>query len=143
MTHTTRTEEETKKIAAEFTSLLNGGEVVFLQGELGSGKTTFVRGVAEAFGFHEPVRSPSFTIVNRYPVDHAKIKQILHVDFYRIEDPSEILPLALEEEVGRADTVTFIEWPENAQGRIFQPLYRIQFLTQGDVHSITLLPLPR
>lgn len=112
MRYESHSEEETKKIAADFARNLIGGEVVFLQGELGSGKTTFVRGVAEAFGFHEPVRSPSFTIVNRYPVSHDTVKQILHVDFYRIDDPSEIPPLALEEEVGHSDTVTFIEWPE-------------------------------
>lgn len=138
ITHTTYTPEETKQLAADFAKNLHGGEVVFLTGDLGSGKTTFVRGVAEAFGFHQPVRSPSFTIVNRYPVSRGEIKQMLHVDFYRIDDPSEIVPLALEEELGRPDTVTFVEWPEKAKGLMHEPSDEISFFADGEVHHITL-----
>ncbi len=132
-----RSEEETKKLAAEFAAGLRGGDVVFLTGALGSGKTTFVRGVAEALGFHEPVRSPSFTIVNHYPIEHSPVKQILHVDFYRIDDPSEIPPLALEEEVGRPDTVTFIEWPESVPTSI-TPTHRVSCATTNASHVITI-----
>ncbi|HLD20951.1 MAG TPA: tRNA (adenosine(37)-N6)-threonylcarbamoyltransferase complex ATPase subunit type 1 TsaE [Patescibacteria group bacterium] len=139
MRYESHSEEETKKIAAEFARDLHEGDVIFLSGELGSGKTTFVRGVAEAYGFHEPVRSPSFTIVNRYPVEHATVKQILHVDFYRIDDPSEIPPLALEEELGRPDTVAFIEWPEKAPG-LFIATYQVACQT-GDTHTFTITPL--
>lgn len=112
MINRTQTEEETRTLGEEFAHMLKGGEVVFLQGDLGAGKTTFTRGVARALGFGQPVRSPSFTIVNRYPVEAEAIRQILHVDLYRMEDPSEIPPLALEEEMGLPDTVTFIEWPQ-------------------------------
>ncbi|MBI4437997.1 tRNA (adenosine(37)-N6)-threonylcarbamoyltransferase complex ATPase subunit type 1 TsaE [Candidatus Uhrbacteria bacterium] len=111
-THRTYSDEETKTLAAEFARTLLGGEVIFLQGELGSGKTTFVRGAAQALGFHEPVRSPTFTIVQRYPVVHGAIRQLLHVDLYRLKDPSELTALALEEDLGQPDTVTFIEWPD-------------------------------
>lgn len=138
MTFTTYTEEETKELAAELTNDLTGGEVIFLKGELGSGKTTFVRGVAESFGFFEPVRSPSFTIVNRYPVSRGAIKQIVHVDLYRIHDPSEIAPLALEEELGRPDTVAFIEWPEKANGLVPEPVYELLFFADGGARHITL-----
>lgn len=137
MSYTTNTEAETKKIAADFAENLHGGDVVFLSGDLGSGKTAFVRGVAEFLGFHEPVRSPSFTIVNRYPVVHGDIKQIVHVDFYRIDDPSEIAPLALEEEVGRSDTLVFIEWP-NLVATTIKPTHRISFVIQSDSHQITI-----
>ncbi|KKW33154.1 MAG: hypothetical protein UY76_C0008G0027 [Candidatus Uhrbacteria bacterium GW2011_GWA2_52_8d] len=102
-----------------------------------------MRGVAEMFGFKEPVRSPSFTIVNRYPVENSTVKRILHVDFYRLDDPSEIVPLALEEEVGRPDTVTFIEWPEKAEGRISEASQYIVFVADGDTRTITLLVPPR
>lgn len=138
MTHTTYSEQQTKQLAADFAKNFRGGEIIFLQGELGSGKTTFVRGVAEFFGFHEPVRSPSFTIVNRYPVSRGRIKRIIHVDLYRIHDPTEIAPLALEEELGRADTVAFIEWPEKAKGLVPKPSKEILFLADGDAHHITL-----
>lgn len=140
MRYESHNEEETKKIAATFAQDLHGGDVIFLSGELGSGKTTFVRGVAEAYGFREPVRSPSFTIVNRYPVEHATVKQILHVDFYRIDDPSEIPPLALEEELGRPDTVAFIEWPEKTAPGLFIATYQIA-CQAGDIHTFTITPL--
>lgn len=138
MSHTTYSEIETKQLAADFAKNLRGGEVIFLTGDLGSGKTTFVRGVAESFGFRDPVRSPSFTIVNRYHISHGDIKQILHIDFYRIDDPSEIVPLALEEEFGRTDTVSFIEWPEKANGLVPEPVYEILFFTDGEAHHINL-----
>ncbi len=137
MTYESHNEDETKKIAAEFSAKLRGGEVIFLSGQLGSGKTTFVRGVAEARGFHEPVRSPSFTILNRYPTPHATITQILHADFYRIKDPLEIPPLALEEEVGQPNTITFIEWPESVPTP-FTPTHTISFVAHSTSHTITL-----
>ena len=138
MVNTTHTEQETKQLASDFAKNLHGGDIVFLSGDLGSGKTTFVRGVAEAIGFREPVRSPSFTIVNRYLVEHPYIKQILHVDFYRIDDPSEIVPLALEEELGRPDTVAFIEWPERTKGAIHKPSQLIFFSTHDSIHQIEI-----
>ncbi|MFA4845620.1 MAG: tRNA (adenosine(37)-N6)-threonylcarbamoyltransferase complex ATPase subunit type 1 TsaE [Patescibacteria group bacterium] len=110
-TYTTHSDQQTKKLAGEFARTLHGGEVIFLEGDLGSGKTTFVRGVAEAFGFQDPVRSPTFTIVNRYPVVKDSIRQILHVDLYRLKDASELTALALQEDLERPDTVAFIEWP--------------------------------
>lgn len=138
MMYETHNEQETKKIAAVFAQTLVGGEVVFLSGDLGSGKTTFVRGVAEVFGFRQPVRSPSFTIVNRYPVDHDAIKQILHIDFYRIDDPKELAPLALEEELGRPDTLAFIEWPERFTSFLGTPTQEIAFEVKKFKHTIQI-----
>ena len=138
MTHISHNEEETKHIAREFAKTLKGGEVVFLNGELGAGKTTFVRGVAEAFGFDKPVRSPTFTIVNRYQVSEVKIKQILHVDLYRIEDPDDMIPLALEEELHAPDTVSFLEWPQKDVTNSISPTHRIAFTTQENNRTITI-----
>jgi len=132
-------EEQTKKLAAEFANTLKGGEVVFLEGDLGSGKTTFVRGVVEAFGFDEPVRSPTFTIMNQYPVSRDQIKSILHLDLYRIEDGSELEALALKEELGQPDAVTFIEWPMNALEHYgIQATNTIKFRTEGTEHKIEI-----
>ncbi|MBI5793519.1 tRNA (adenosine(37)-N6)-threonylcarbamoyltransferase complex ATPase subunit type 1 TsaE [Candidatus Uhrbacteria bacterium] len=143
MSTTTHSEQETKNLAAEFARTLHGGEVIFLEGDLGSGKTTFVRGVAEALGFVEPVRSPTFTIVNRYPVTQGAIRQILHVDLYRLKDPSELTALALEEELRRPDTVVFIEWADHADGLLGSPTYAIIFSVHDLEHQIILPLLPR
>ncbi len=135
----TRSQQETKKLASEFAATLKGGEVVFLRGDLGSGKSTFVRGVAEYFAYTDPVRSPTFTIINRHPIDHKTIKELLHLDLYRIEDEIELETLALKEELGQPGTITFIEWPSNALNSygVF-PTTTIRFKTSGTEHDIEI-----
>lgn len=106
--------EETKNIAHEFASSLKGGDVVFLEGDLGAGKTTFTQGVLEALFYTEPVRSPTFSIMNVYPImNHSSIKQVVHLDFYRFESPKEIRSLGLEEMMEDTKNVFIIEWPQN------------------------------
>jgi tRNA threonylcarbamoyladenosine biosynthesis protein TsaE len=102
--------EETEALAARLAGQLRAGDVVAVSGELGAGKTTFVRGAARALGVREPVSSPTFTIGHRYdaPVPVA------HLDLYRLAgiDPEEWGDL--EPYFDR--TVAFVEWPEHAQG---------------------------
>jgi tRNA threonylcarbamoyladenosine biosynthesis protein TsaE len=99
--------EETEALAARLAALLRAGDVVAVSGELGAGKTTFVRGAARALGVREPVSSPTFTIGHRYdaPVPVA------HLDLYRIAgiDPEEWADL----EPYFDGTVAFVEWPEH------------------------------
>lgn len=105
--------EETKNIAHKFASTLVGGDVVFLEGDLGAGKTSFVQGVLEAFGYREPVRSPTFSIMNTYPiVNHPTVQRVIHLDFYRFENPNEVRSLGLEEMMCDKKNVFMIEWPE-------------------------------
>lgn len=105
--------EQTKKIAHEFASMLVGGDIVFLEGDLGVGKTSFVQGILEAFGYTEPVRSPTFSIMNTYPIaNHPTIQQVIHLDFYRFETPNEIRSLGLEEMMQNTKNIFLIEWPE-------------------------------
>ena len=136
MNYQTGSEQETNQIAMQFAATLHGGDIVFLRGDLGTGKTTFVRGVVEYFAFEGIVRSPTFTIMNRYPINHVSIKTILHMDFYRIEDPSELSALALEEEVGRPDTISFIEWPEKDTQHLVTATHQIYFSCVGSIHKI-------
>ena len=99
--------EETEALAARLAGLLRAGDVVAVSGELGAGKTTFVRGAARALGVQEPVSSPTFTIGHRYeaPVPVA------HLDLYRLAgiDPEEWGDL----EPYFDGTVAFVEWPEH------------------------------
>lgn len=122
--------EQTKKIAHEFASALVGGDVVFLEGDLGAGKTSFVQGILEAFGYTEPVRSPTFSIMNTYPIaNHPTIAQVIHLDFYRFETPSEVRSLGLEEMMTNKKNAFLIEWPEKGIEDASQIRYtkRIQF----------------
>lgn len=103
--------KQTAQIAADFAASLSGGEVIGLEGDLGSGKTTFVQGVAKALGITDQVTSPTFGIMHVYEVtSHAAINQLVHVDCYRLESKDQLVDLGLEEWC-RPDTVMFIEWP--------------------------------
>ena len=112
--HVTQSERETRDVAKVFLQLLNGGEVVGLHGELGAGKTAFVKGVADGVGVDRPVRSPSYTLVNVYEVTFPVIDRLIHVDLYRLEDGSSVETLGFEQWVGDEGVVMFIEWPERA-----------------------------
>jgi tRNA threonylcarbamoyladenosine biosynthesis protein TsaE len=108
MTHSI---EETHALAAEFAKELTGGELVALVGDLGSGKTTFVRGVVEALGSKVRVKSPTFTVMNEYPIDSKNISKIVHVDLYRFKDPKHLEGIALDDVI-KEGTVVFVEWPD-------------------------------
>ena len=108
MTHTTHSAEETKAIASTLAKKLKGGEFIVLTGEIGTGKTTFVQGLAAALGSTAKVKSPTFTIMDIYPANHGKIKQIVHVDFYRVPTAHEDIAL---DEYKKADTIIVAEWP--------------------------------
>lgn len=126
MNHISNSEQETMALAHEFSKQLKGGEIVALQGDLGSGKTTFVRGVARAFGSNVRVKSPTFTIMNEYPVAHNGIKKIIHADFYRFENPAQLEALALGD-YSRSDTIVFVEWPDIFGDGILTPTYTVSF----------------
>jgi tRNA threonylcarbamoyladenosine biosynthesis protein TsaE len=85
---------------------LRAGEVVLIAGDLGAGKTTFVRGACRVLGVAGPVRSPTFTIGHRYP---ARIP-VAHVDLFRVRDLRDEDPDLLTEYL-RPDTIAFVEWP--------------------------------
>ncbi len=107
--YTTYSPEETKAVAAELASFLKGGEEIALVGDLGAGKTTFVQGLAQALGSQAKVKSPTFTLMNIYPVVHPTIKQIAHLDYYRLQETG-ASDLGLDE-YKTPDTVIVSEWP--------------------------------
>ena len=98
---------ETEAVAAELARRLRPGDVVLVSGDLGAGKTTFVRGACRALGVTGAVTSPSFTIARRY--DGAV--PISHLDLYRLGDLDDEDPALLADELA-GDRVAFVEWPE-------------------------------
>jgi tRNA threonylcarbamoyladenosine biosynthesis protein TsaE len=105
-------EAETVALGAELARLLEPGFVVYLNGELGAGKTTLVRGVLRALGFTGRVKSPTFTLVEVYKFSKL---YCYHFDFYRFDNPAELDDAGFREYF-RADSVCFIEWPEKVTG---------------------------
>ena len=124
MKYTLHNLKETKQFAKEFVQTLHGGEVVILSGELGAGKTTFVRLVADILGAKHQVNSPTFTLLQHYPTKDKNIKTIHHLDLYRLEKEQELEALGLEELLGQPNTVTFIEWGEKYQNffNVYNPI---------------------
>ncbi len=110
-TYLVKTEEETLRLAAEYAQKLTGGEVVLLNGNLGAGKSVFVRGVARALGVRNRITSPTFVLLKVYPIKNKKIKKLIHVDAYRVS-PEDLLAVGLSEYLNNPDTVVMIEWGE-------------------------------
>ena len=103
---------ETRHIGARLGRLLEAGDVLLLQGDLGSGKTTLTQGIGDGLKVAEPVKSPSFVLLNEY---HGRLT-VYHADLYRLNDPAEVADLALEEIA--ADGVLVVEWPDRAWGEL-------------------------
>jgi tRNA threonylcarbamoyladenosine biosynthesis protein TsaE len=98
---------ETEALAARLAGRLAPGDIVLVSGELGAGKTTFVRGACRALGVTAAVTSPSFTIARRYDGAVA----ISHLDLYRLGDLDDEDPALLADELA-GDRIAFVEWPE-------------------------------
>jgi tRNA threonylcarbamoyladenosine biosynthesis protein TsaE len=99
--------QETEALGAAVARTLRGGDVVLVSGELGAGKTTFVRGACRELGVTGPVTSPTFTIGRRY---QGRLP-VSHLDLYRLEAVEEEDPALLGDYL-TPDAVTFVEWPE-------------------------------
>jgi tRNA threonylcarbamoyladenosine biosynthesis protein TsaE len=104
---------ETEALGEKLAASLRPGDVVLIEGELGTGKTTFVRGACRALGVATTVTSPTFTIGQRYPARVA----VSHVDLFRVDDLDAEDPDLLLDFVG-PDTITFVEWPQGEEARI-------------------------
>ena len=112
---------ETKALAEKFAATLKGGEIVCLEGDLGSGKTTFTRYLAAALGAKGAVSSPTFCIVQ----EHADAK-LVHMDLYRLSGEDDVLAIGWEDYLDRGFTI-IIEWPERAGSLIPPDAVRIFF----------------
>lgn len=109
-----KTEKETLIFAEKFAKKLRGGEVIGLIGELGAGKTVFVKGLAHGFEIKKRIQSPTFLLMKIYKIKNKKlkIKNLVHVDAYRLMGADELVDIGLLEWLGRHDTVTVIEWAD-------------------------------
>ncbi|HXC23954.1 MAG TPA: tRNA (adenosine(37)-N6)-threonylcarbamoyltransferase complex ATPase subunit type 1 TsaE [Solirubrobacteraceae bacterium] len=99
---------QTEALGAELAAALKPGDIVLVRGELGAGKTTLVRGAAEALGVDDAVTSPTFSIGHRYRGSDATVA---HLDLYRLAGLAQEEPELLEDYLG-PDTIAFVEWPE-------------------------------
>ncbi len=118
-------EQETLALAARLARRLRGGEVICLEGPLGSGKTCFVRGLAAGLGLDaSAVCSPSFVICRQY-TDHAPLG-LFHVDAFRLTGPQDLDAIGWEELLDATDSVVAVEWPSRIEAAL--PEHRIDIV---------------
>jgi tRNA threonylcarbamoyladenosine biosynthesis protein TsaE len=126
--------EETEALAAELARRLATGDVVTVSGELGSGKTTFVRGACGALGVQERVTSPTYTIGHRY---HGDGVEVSHLDLYRFQGLSAAEWGDLEPYFEQA--IAFVEWPEAGAGVLPPPRYAVRLRHADDGRAVEIV----
>lgn len=105
-------EKETQRVAVDFSKTLKGGETIGLIGDLGAGKTAFVKGMAKGLGIKKVITSPTFVVMKIYPVKHQTIKYFVHVDAYRVKNAASLTGIGLEDYIKSNDSVVVIEWAD-------------------------------
>ena len=129
LTHTTHSAHETHALGERLGRLLQGGEVICLEGELGTGKTCLVQGIAEGMEIASHcISSPTFTLHHEY---HGRIS-LHHLDLYRIEQPEEIEKLGLLELLDDEKGVVVIEWAEKVQKLLPEEQLAIQIWWENE-----------
>ena len=145
-----KNETETTEIGSKLASCLKGGEVIYLKGELGTGKTTLVRGVLNRLGHTGNVKSPTYTIVEPYLIDSHVI---YHFDLYRLDDPEELESLGIRDYCD-GQSICFFEWPEkggnilpnadiNLELTYIESTREVEFTSKSDVGKTILKQLSK
>jgi tRNA threonylcarbamoyladenosine biosynthesis protein TsaE len=125
-------------VGAALAATLAPGDVVLLEGEMGAGKTTFVRGAARALGFDGPVTSPTFTIGRRYQPTQPGQPPISHLDLHRLSGLADEDPALLDDYL-TADAIAFVEWPAIAEPQLERVAARVLLEhAGGDRRRITI-----
>lgn len=130
----TKNSGETAKLAKNIARKLKGGDILLLEGELGAGKTTFVRALAKALGVSARIKSPTFTLMHvhrvRLKTKVLGLKFLIHCDAYRIKNAGELRDVGLMEYVSRPDTLVVVEWGEKVRSlaKKARRVWNIKFL---------------
>ena len=125
-------EAATEAFGARLAALLQGGEVVYLSGALGAGKTTLCRGLLRAIGHAGAVKSPTYTLVESYACAGW---QVHHFDLYRLRDPLELEDLGIRDYLGTGALLLF-EWPERGAGCMPSPDLELELREHHGARSI-------
>ncbi|WP_269537942.1 tRNA (adenosine(37)-N6)-threonylcarbamoyltransferase complex ATPase subunit type 1 TsaE [Cerasicoccus fimbriatus] len=133
----TRTPEDTEALARQLAELLPANSTIALTGDLGAGKSTFVRGLARAWGITQPVTSPTYNLLNVY---QGK-RQLLHLDAYRLDNPDAAEDLLIED-LQREPWVLAIEWPQKVPSYWLDHAWQLHLSISGEDRCIALNSRP-
>lgn len=146
----TENPKETKLLAKKLIKKFFGGGVWGLVGDLGSGKTVFVQGLAKALGIKKIVNSPTFVLMKIYAIRDSclagrqarfAIRQLVHIDAYRLNNYQELMDIGLWEYLGRKDTLVVIEWADKVPEIKKIPGYREIIFAPGKGENIRLIKI--
>ena len=127
-------ESELSAFAAKVSTILDPGDVVYLRGVLGAGKTTVARAIIQQFGSAEPVTSPTFTLIETYHLDDVSVA---HLDLYRIESEADLETIGLRDYLD-GSWVCLIEWPDRVPGVLPNPDLTIDLAYVEEWRSVVL-----
>ncbi|MFA6570837.1 MAG: tRNA (adenosine(37)-N6)-threonylcarbamoyltransferase complex ATPase subunit type 1 TsaE [Bacteroidota bacterium] len=132
----TKSIEETLTLGSQFANKLKPGDIVALSGDLGTGKTEFIKGICNFFKVEEIVNSPTFTIINQYNGRKKGVDiPIMHIDLYRIKSNKELINIGLNEQMHSDTMIKLIEWAENANGSLPPVTYKISICSPDNSES--------
>lgn len=128
-----------KDVGAKIAAILKPGDAIALSGELGAGKTSLARAILSALGHEGEAPSPTFAIIQPYEPPEVRVP-VLHCDLYRLDDPSEVLELGLDD--ARHDSVLIIEWAERMGPYAWPDMLwlTIEFAGEGSRRLTATLP---
>lgn len=122
-----KNEQEMKSFAKSFSRDLAECRVLALYGDLGSGKTTFVQGLAEGLGIERRILSPTFVFQRSYEVKNKSFSRLHHLDLYRLSDLKDAKSIGIEELFSEKNSVIAIEWPEIVEKLLPRETVKIRF----------------
>lgn len=126
----TKSAEETQEVGEKFGRTLSRGETIALYGRLGTGKTTFVQGLARGLGIKEQVVSPSYILMRQYgkgPKEAETTPKLVHIDLYRLESLRQVQDLGLDEVFEDKNSIVVIEWADKLKGELPEHCIKIIF----------------
>ncbi len=133
-THDINTLLELQQVAVKMGKSFEPGDVIYLIGDLGAGKTTFCQYLLQACGVTETVKSPTYTLYETYQGDDHKY---VHMDLYRLTDPEELFFLGIEELVN-GDNILLVEWPDKGRGVMPEANWILAFSMQNLNRTLTI-----
>lgn len=133
-------EAEAARFVTGLVPRVDRATVVALSGELGAGKTAFVKGIAKALGVAEHVTSPTFVIMKIYDLEGQKYDRLIHIDAYRLKGEHHLNVLGWKDLIADPKNLICMEWPEQAEGAIPSSALRVAFRYSGDQREIEYAP---